>query len=437
MAWLTGWQYRALVKFQTCWEILHDYQQDVVIPYSEGKMRQDFGDIRFTDSDGETLLDYHLAEKVDGVSATFVVKIPLVPDEGYVNFYAYTGNPSATTTSDPESVYIFYDDFENGSIDSDKWEEMDNPSIVTDGTNKVLRLNESGVKSVPNFQMCFKVQYRLKFHQIGAYGPRLQAFVKYYNEDNYFLFEIQRGGGVNNNRLERNGSTLTSNTDDWSSDAWYNLEIITTNNDFYAKTSTNQLLASSSSFSYGKILFYTYDGNIVYLDQIRVRLTPTYLGDETGESELGLWLEEGGSAEGQAHLKGMLCVRGYHQDFKGTLTIKKFSITDLRAYLYVSPYIRQYKKKEFNGELIVGDIGEYYEAAGKLMIDGIYRKLIPVRGRVLRVSKQENPTTLKNIPENPGNPPKDDEISKYTPEQPELADQDDKIVIVIGDGIHV
>jgi len=436
MAWLDGWQYRALIRFQTCWETLYDYQQDVVIPYSEGKMKSDFGDIRFTDADGETLLDYHLAEKVDGVSATFVVKIPVVPEEGYVYLYAYAGNSEATTTSDPDSVYMFYDDFESGEIGSDKWEELDNPSIVTDGTNKVLKLNESGVKTVQNFQMCFKVQYRLKFHQIGAYGPRLQVFVKYFNEDNYYLFEIQRGWGLDNNRLVRNGNNLTSNTDDWSSGEWYNLEIITTNNNFYAKTSTNNLLASSYSFTYGKILFYSYEGNIVYLDQIRVRLTPSYFGDEVGESELGFWMEEGGYSSGQAQLKGKLCVQGHHQDLMGILRVKRFLDADLRAHLYVSPYIRQFKNSEFSGELVVDEIGNYHEAPGKIFVDGLYRRIIPVRGRVLRTARQENITTQKGIQENPGNPPKE-ETSKYKPEQPELSELDDKIVIIIGDGVYV
>ena len=48
-------------------------------PETTEKCRSDFGDIRFTDSDGVTELSYWMEEKVDGDYAVFWVKVPSIP----------------------------------------------------------------------------------------------------------------------------------------------------------------------------------------------------------------------------------------------------------------------------------------------------------------------------------------------------------------------
>jgi hypothetical protein len=52
--------------------------------FLNGKCRTDFGDVRFTDSDGTTLLDYYIYEKVDGSYAVFYVKVPKIPSGSIV-----------------------------------------------------------------------------------------------------------------------------------------------------------------------------------------------------------------------------------------------------------------------------------------------------------------------------------------------------------------
>lgn len=66
--------------------------------YVYGHSRTDFGDIRFTDYDGITLLDYWMKEKVDGDYAIFWVKLAhdLSSDQ---TIYMYYGKSDATTTS--------------------------------------------------------------------------------------------------------------------------------------------------------------------------------------------------------------------------------------------------------------------------------------------------------------------------------------------------
>jgi len=84
----------------------------------EGHCKTDFGDVRFTDDDGATLLDYWMETKVDGESATFWVEV--ADDLSSVNrtIYMYYGKSDATTTSNADSTFVFFDGF---SGDLSKW----------------------------------------------------------------------------------------------------------------------------------------------------------------------------------------------------------------------------------------------------------------------------------------------------------------------------
>ena len=89
-----------------------------------GKVKADFGDIRFTAQDEETLLPYYL-ESISGEKpnrvATFWVKIPQIPPEG-VGIYIYYGNSQAEDLSSGEDVFDFFDDFKGEKLDAEKWE---------------------------------------------------------------------------------------------------------------------------------------------------------------------------------------------------------------------------------------------------------------------------------------------------------------------------
>jgi len=83
-------------------------------------MQSDFGDIRFGTTEGGEFLSYHLKEYTPEDSATFIVKIPLIPiSPETITVYVYADNPSATSISDPDSTYLFFDDA-TGTYE-DKW----------------------------------------------------------------------------------------------------------------------------------------------------------------------------------------------------------------------------------------------------------------------------------------------------------------------------
>ena len=83
----------------------------------EGNCNNDFSDLRFTDSDGFTIRDYFIIEKVDG---DYV--LVLLNTTGNSFMFMYYGNSGASSSGNPDGVYLFYDDFEDGIINISRWE---------------------------------------------------------------------------------------------------------------------------------------------------------------------------------------------------------------------------------------------------------------------------------------------------------------------------
>jgi len=93
----------------------------------DGLCRTDFGDVRFTDDDGHTELDYWLDGDgtEEGVSATFWVEVLDSLSSGTQTIYAYFGDSAGTTTSSMVDTFLFADDFDradNATVGND-WTE--------------------------------------------------------------------------------------------------------------------------------------------------------------------------------------------------------------------------------------------------------------------------------------------------------------------------
>jgi hypothetical protein len=128
---LQGWSYRKPITITNNGGALENYQILVTLDtsylISSGKMRSDCADIRFTESDGQILLNYWLDPKAHPNANTecnkqntaFWIKLPNLPS-GTKTIYLNYGNNGATTLSNPETTMEFYDSFEKG-IDSSKW----------------------------------------------------------------------------------------------------------------------------------------------------------------------------------------------------------------------------------------------------------------------------------------------------------------------------
>jgi hypothetical protein len=71
-----------------------------------------------------------MQQKTEAVQAIFWVKIPYIPSSpGYATIYIYYGNASASTTSNGDNTFTFYDDFET---DLSRWTVFgETPKIST------------------------------------------------------------------------------------------------------------------------------------------------------------------------------------------------------------------------------------------------------------------------------------------------------------------
>ncbi|MEM5815124.1 MAG: DUF2341 domain-containing protein [Candidatus Aenigmatarchaeota archaeon] len=70
----------------------------------QAKARLDYGDIRFTDSDGVTQLNYW--QEADG---KFWVKVPFIPANSTKTIYVYYGSPFATSQSNGDATFDYFD----------------------------------------------------------------------------------------------------------------------------------------------------------------------------------------------------------------------------------------------------------------------------------------------------------------------------------------
>ena len=114
--WLSGWEYRKSITIQhtqvvggphTDFPVLISITADDALKSPSGLVSSTTGDdLRFTDSDGETLLDFDI-EKYDPAAGDLVawVKIPSLPSATDKILYLYFGNGSASAYPTPENTW--------------------------------------------------------------------------------------------------------------------------------------------------------------------------------------------------------------------------------------------------------------------------------------------------------------------------------------------
>jgi signal peptidase I len=141
LRWLSDWGYRKSHVINPASGAGTNYQVKVKVYYGSGtdsgenvylngKCRTDFGDIRFTNDDQTTLLDYWIEEKVD--SSYAIIWVEVADDLSSVSrtIYLYYGKSNATTTSNGSNTFIFFDDFNGPSLDGTKWTQKNGGALT-------------------------------------------------------------------------------------------------------------------------------------------------------------------------------------------------------------------------------------------------------------------------------------------------------------------
>lgn len=141
MAWLGNWKYRRKITIAGQSGAGTNYQVKLLVGESSGSGTNNFhleghsddfpsgkndsGDLRFTDNDETTLLNFWV-ESISGTSPNRVATIWVeVADDLGSNqdIYCYYGNAGASNVSNGNNTFQFFDDFEGASLDTDKWTE--------------------------------------------------------------------------------------------------------------------------------------------------------------------------------------------------------------------------------------------------------------------------------------------------------------------------
>jgi PKD repeat protein len=157
MSDLTQWIYKRSHAITSGTE-LTDYQVKIRVYRTEGtstgdtvylgsKCLADYGDIRFVASDDTTELSYWM-ETNAGSYADFWVKVPSIVSDSSI--YIYYGNSSATTTSNGDTTFEFFDDFTGTSLDTSKWALSGSGSATVSSGILTLTTNVAGYTRLLN-----------------------------------------------------------------------------------------------------------------------------------------------------------------------------------------------------------------------------------------------------------------------------------------------
>ena len=88
-----------------------NYQLKIPVSY-DSDMQVDFDDVRFTSSDGVTLIDHWLESKTDSSTADFWVEVPSIPaSPSTTTIYLYYGNTRASSVSNGSNTFVSGTDF--------------------------------------------------------------------------------------------------------------------------------------------------------------------------------------------------------------------------------------------------------------------------------------------------------------------------------------
>jgi len=99
-----------------------------------GLCLSNFNDIRFTTSDGTTLLDYWI-ESITGTTPNQLATVWIEFDSigtSDTTFYMYFGNAVATAASNIKTTFPVGDDFNDNVIDTEIWTETDPGSLISE-----------------------------------------------------------------------------------------------------------------------------------------------------------------------------------------------------------------------------------------------------------------------------------------------------------------
>lgn len=159
--WLTGWIYRKNHIINPAAGAGTNYQVNITAYYGAGAdsnggvyltshSRTDFGDVRFTASDGSTALDYWMETKTDSNNAVFWVEVAASLESVAQTIYVYYGKSAATypvgnDQAEMDATFLFADHFYGSALDTNKWQgDTSQPTV----SGSIMTFPASVAKSI-------------------------------------------------------------------------------------------------------------------------------------------------------------------------------------------------------------------------------------------------------------------------------------------------
>lgn len=181
--WLDGWDYRQGIAISGSLGAGPNYQVFLNVQYYSD-MQVDFDDLRFTDDDGSTLLDYWREEWIDSSYAKIWVEVADNLDNDQT-IYMYYGNDAVSTISNGENTFPFYEDWTIESMNPARWDLINNDgSISFDDTfadfGSILKLegsdgaNEQSYESVYDVIAPTSIMFRANIEQTLVVNQRIR-----------------------------------------------------------------------------------------------------------------------------------------------------------------------------------------------------------------------------------------------------------------------
>jgi len=147
----------------TDYQILLEIVNDATF-FEDCKNEQKY--LEFYDSDKATLLN-HFVEEFDTTNknAKIWIKVPSIPANASKTIYLKINTSRTEALSNPENVFDFYDDFEDGIIDTNKWQNVLSGVSEADGSLQLLHSDDyygGDIFSIQTFNLPLVLEYKWK-----------------------------------------------------------------------------------------------------------------------------------------------------------------------------------------------------------------------------------------------------------------------------------
>ncbi|MCX9012231.1 MAG: DUF2341 domain-containing protein [Candidatus Methanoperedens sp.] len=262
--------------------------------YLGGNAKSDFSDLRFTKSDGVTLLDYWIESYTPGVNATVWVEVDSIPaSPNTASIYLYYGNSFASSSSNIHNTFLFGDNFEDSSWTANNWNLFTGGYTLVSATQRdgstgnVLKSNNNSgqthiIANVAADNIVIEANVKPLYDAGGTinYGVTFRDSSNL-NTVNYFKLEYLNWGPAGHNLHYVGCAPETRLTGiGWTINNWYMLQAQISGSSLVMKLYDRngnliQTIPKTASCSLTNtwlgIYSGDYSGNTAYYDAFRVR----------------------------------------------------------------------------------------------------------------------------------------------------------------------